>query len=235
MERLFYAPDIAITPELPEDESLHCNRVLRLKKGENITITDGKGFFYDAIITNIQPKHCQVTVTNRWQQKPLHDYKIHVAVAPTKNMDRMEWFVEKATEIGIDTITCLRCNRSERNEVKLQRLTKTAIIAMKQSQKAVLPTINNMIDFHEFIALDSTEIKMIAHCACNDRQLIKKIYKPDHDALILIGPEGDFSQDEINDAVSAGFVSISLGENRLRTETAALVACHTIHLLNRDQ
>jgi 16S rRNA (uracil1498-N3)-methyltransferase len=144
----------------------------------------------------------------------------------------MEWFVEKATEIGIDTITFLKCRHSERNHIKLQRLNKIAISAMKQSQKAVLPSINEMIDFKEFISLSAKGIKMIAHCLETGKQAIRTIYTPDNDALILIGPEGDFCHDEINAALAAGFVPVSLGESRLRTETAALVACYSIHFLN---
>ena len=235
MERLFYVPDIAVTPVLPENESLHCSRVLRLKTGDVITITDGKGFFYEACLINIHHRQCHVTVTKYWPQKQLRDYKIHIAVAPTKNMDRMEWFVEKATEIGIDTITFLQCRHSERNEIKLQRLYKTAISAMKQSQKAFLPSINEMIDFYQFIAHKGNDIQMIAHCTEHDKQLIKNVYKPNQDALILIGPEGDFSYDEVKAAIAAGFFPVSLGENRLRTETAAFVACHTVHLLNQNR
>jgi len=231
--QLFYAPDIDSVPELPEDESLHCARVLRLKKDDPITITDGKGFFYSANIVDIRSKHCLVYVTKRWQQNISRNYSIHIAVAPTKNMDRMEWFVEKATEIGIDTITCLHCYHSERNGIKLQRLYKTAISAIKQSQQALLPRINEMTDFHEFITSNRKGTKMIAHCKDNGKQLIKNIYTPGRDALILVGPEGDFSTDEINAALSAGFVPVSLGDSRLRTETAALTACHTIHLLNQ--
>ena len=234
MKRLFYAPAIAATLELPEDESLHCARVLRLKHGDAITITDGKGFFYEATLIDIHPKRCQVTVTKHWRQEQLRDYKVHIAVAPTKNMDRMEWFVEKATEIGVDTITFLQCRHSERDKIKLQRLNMTAISAMKQSQKAVLPLINEMIDFNQFITHAYDNMKMIAHCSDSSKQLINKIYTPGRDALILIGPEGDFSRDEIDAALSAGFAPISLGENRLRTETAAIVACHTIHLVNQN-
>ena len=233
MERLFYAPDITAVSELPEDESQHCVRVLRLKNDDFITITDGKGFFYEACITDIHPKHCRVSVTKRWPQKQLLGYKVHIAVAPTKNMDRMEWFVEKATEIGIDTITCLLCRRSERKELKLLRLVKTAVSAMKQSQKAFLPQVNEMVDFQSFISRESDEVKMIASCTDDCRQPVKLCYTPKRDALILIGPEGDFCPDEINIALSAGFTPVSLGESRLRTETAALVACHTIHLLNQ--
>ena len=232
MEQLFYAPDIAAEPVLPEDESGHCVRVMRLKEGDRITITDGKGFLYHAILENTHPKHCRVIITERLPQKHLWEYEIHIAVAPTKNIDRMEWFVEKATEIGINTITCLRCHHSERREIKLQRLNKIAISAMKQSQKSILPQINEMTDFNKFIFQNFDGHKMIAHCAEDKKQVIKNIYKPYGNALILIGPEGDFSIEEINAAISAGFTPITLGKSRLRTETAALVACHTIHLIN---
>lgn len=233
MEQLFYAPDIMIVSELPEEESQHCMRVLRMKAGDAISITDGKGFFYTANIVNTHQKHCQVSITKRWPQKRLKDCNIHIAVAPPKNIDRMEWLVEKATETGVDTITCLHCRRSERKEVKLQRLHKIAVSAMKQSQKAFLPQINEMIPFREFIRQDFNGMKMIAHCADDIKQLIKNVYLPNLPALILIGPEGDFSQEEIDDALIAGFTPVSLGESRLRTETAALVACLTIHLLNQ--
>ena len=232
MEQLFYTPDIATTSVLPEDESQHCVRVLRLKEGDRITITDGKGFFYNAVLENTHPKHCQVIITEQLPQKPLWDNFIHIAVAPTKNMDRMEWFVEKATEIGINTISCLRCNHSERREINLQRLNKIAISAMKQSQKATLPQIDGMTDFIKFISREFTGQKMIAHCAESEKQHIKEIYKPGNDALILIGPEGDFSDEEIASAIANGFIPISLGKSRLRTETAAITACHTIHLIN---
>jgi len=233
MEQLFYVPDIATAQELPEEESRHCVRVLRLKAGDAITITDGNGFFYTANLENTHPKHCRIHVTDHWPQKTIRKYNLHLAVAPTKNIDRMEWFVEKATEIGVDTITCLNCRHSERNEIKLQRLNKIAASAMKQSQKAFLPKINGMIDFHQFVSREWKDVKMIAHCADGPKQLIKNVYTPERHALILIGPEGDFSRDEIDDALAAGFAPVSLGENRLRTETAALVACHTIHLLNQ--
>ena len=233
MEQLFYAPDIETVSELPEEESLHCTRVLRLKTGDGITITDGKGFLYAARLENTHPKQCRVIITKRWPQQALRKYRLHIAVSPVKSFERMEWFVEKATETGIDTITFLSCRHSERKAIKRHRLNKIAISAMKQSQKAFLPEINEMIDFHKFISHDFNGMKMIAHCVDNHKQLLKNVYLPDQHALILIGPEGDFSPDEVNDAISAGFVPVSLGENRLRTETAALVACYTIHLLNQ--
>ena len=231
MEQLFYAPDIAVDPVLPENESQHCIRVLRLKEGDSITITDGKGYLYTAILENAHPKNCRVNITGRQPQKPLWDYNIHIAVAPTKNIDRMEWFVEKATEIGINTITFLNCRYSERHEIKLQRLNKIVVSAMKQSQKSVLPHINEMTDFKKFISMDYDGQKMIAHCAEDKKISIKEAYTPGSDLLILIGPEGDFSNEEISAAISAGYTPVTLGESRLRTETAALVACHTIHFL----
>ena len=233
MEQLFYAPDIIDTLVLPEDESQHCARVLRLNEGDEITVTDGKGSFFSAILENVHPKHCHINITEHFPQKTLWDGTIHIAIAPTKNMDRLEWFVEKATEIGINTITCLRCRYSERREIKLQRLIKIAVSAMKQSQKATLPQINEMIDFNNFISIKHEGQKMIAHCVENQKYLIKDIYKPKDNVLILIGPEGDFSNEEIASALTAGFSPVSLGKSRLRTETAALVACHTIHILNQ--
>ncbi|HCC53194.1 MAG TPA: 16S rRNA (uracil(1498)-N(3))-methyltransferase [Porphyromonadaceae bacterium] len=233
MDHLFYAPDIAINPELPEEESQHCIRVLRLKEGDEITITDGKGHLYLAVLKEAHHKHCHIDITKKWKQEPLWDFYIHIAIAPTKNIDRIEWFVEKATEIGINEITCLRCRYSERREIKLQRLHKIAINAMKQSQKTILPKINEMIDFQDFITTDFEGVKLFGHCQENQKHLIKDIYKPGQNALLLIGPEGDFSDKEINDASAAGFYPVSLGKSRLRTETAALVACHTIHVLNQ--
>jgi 16S rRNA (uracil1498-N3)-methyltransferase len=233
MERLFYAPDIAINPELPEEESQHCARVLRLREGDEITVADGKGYLYQAVLTETHPGRCRVNITNKWKQEPLWNFYIHVAVAPTKNIDRMEWFVEKATEIGINEITCLRCRRSERREIKIQRLNKIAVNAMKQSQKTTLPKINGMVDFPDFIPFGFEGYKMIGHCYDSPKRLIKEIYKPGKNALLLVGPEGDFSSEEINAALTAGFSPVSFGESRLRTETAALVACHAIHVLNQ--
>ncbi|MDR1524695.1 MAG: 16S rRNA (uracil(1498)-N(3))-methyltransferase [Tannerella sp.] len=236
MKHLFYAPDIASIPELPEDESLHCARVLRLKTGDRITLTDGKGFLYEAILVDAHPGHCRIDITGKLKQKLPWNFDVHIAVSPAKNMDRMEWFVEKATEIGINRITCLRCRYSERREIKLQRLNRIAVSAMKQSQKTTLPEISEITDFQNFIAhntADTGGYKMIGHCAGSEKKLIKDIYKPGKNALILIGPEGDFSKEEIDAAISAGFYPVSLGESRLRSETAALAACHTIHVLNQ--
>ncbi|MDR1337393.1 MAG: 16S rRNA (uracil(1498)-N(3))-methyltransferase [Tannerella sp.] len=234
MKPLFYAPDMATRHELPEEESQHCTRVLRLKEGDEITVTDGKGHLYTAILTDIHPKHCSVEIAREQATEPFGNFRIHIAVAPAKQADRMEWFVEKATEIGISEITCLRCRYSERREMKLQRLHKIAVSAMKQSQQTRLPQIHEMTDFEDFITLRFEGCKMFGHCREEGpKQPVREIYRPGTNALLLIGPEGDFSSGEINAALEAGFLAVSLGKNRLRTETAALVACHTIHVLNR--
>ena len=215
--QIFYTPEIAVNPELPEEEAGHCIRVLRLTEGDEILLTDGKGFFFK----------------EQWEQPALWNFNLHIAVAPTKNMDRMEWFAEKATEIGINAITCLNCRFSERKEIKPARLEKILVSAMKQSQKATLPELNGMTDFRTFVSLPFAGRKFIAHCEEGVKPLLKQTYHPGENALVLIGPEGDFSPEEIALALKCGFEPISLGESRLRTETAALVACHTIHVLNQ--
>lgn len=230
--QLFYTPDIAVTAELPEEEAGHCIRVLRLSEGDEIRLTDGKGFFYRAAIRRAHPKHCEVEVLESWQQPALWPFRVHIAVAPTKNMDRMEWFAEKATEIGIDEITCLNCRFSERREIKTARLEKILVSAMKQSLKATLPRLTGMTDFKTFVARPFDGRKFIAHCEEGEKINLKSCYRTGENALILIGPEGDFSPDEIALALAGGFEPISLGESRLRTETAALAACHTLHVLN---
>lgn len=231
--QIFYTPDIAVNPELPEEEAGHCIRVLRLTEGDEILLTDGKGTFYKAAISRAHHKHCEVSILGSWQQPALWNFRLHIAVAPTKNMDRMEWFAEKATEIGIDAITCLNCRFSERREIKPARLEKILISAMKQSQKATLPQLEGMTDFKSFVSQSFDGRKFIAHCEDGDKTLLKQTYRPGENVLVLIGPEGDFSPEEIELALKKGFEPISLGESRLRTETAALVACHTIHVLNQ--
>lgn len=231
--QIFYTPDISVNPELPEEEAGHCIRVLRLSEGDEILLTDGKGSFYKASISRAHPKHSEVSILESWRQPALWGFQLHIAVAPTKNMDRMEWFAEKATEIGINGITCLNCRYSERREIKPARLEKIMVSAMKQSQKATLPGLAGMTDFQTFVKQPFDGRKFIAHCEDGDKTLLKQIYHPEENALILIGPEGDFSPEEIELALKHGFEPISLGDSRLRTETAALVACHTIHVLNQ--
>lgn len=231
---IFFAPDIITNSELPSEEAQHCVKVLRKKEGDAIFITDGKGRFYDAEIVQAHPKHCIVNILNTIQPQKGWNFDLQIAFAPTKNIDRIEWFAEKATEIGIDHLSPLLCQHSERKEIKAQRIEKILISAMKQSQKALLPHLDEMQSFSNFIKQDFVGRKFIAHCYPTQsvKPLIKDIYRKGESALILIGPEGDFSEKEVEDALKNGFEAISLGESRLRTETAALVACHTIHVLN---
>ncbi len=230
---LFYAPDIAMNPVLPETESGHCVRVLRKQEGDGIDITDGKGFFYKATISEAHPKHCKVEITETIARPPYWPNRIELAVAPTKNIDRMEWLAEKATEIGIDKITFLKTRYSERKEIKAERIEKIMVSAMKQSEKATLPGLQGMTDFNAFIKQEFNGRRFIAHCYEGVKPLLSRAYQPGEDVLILIGPEGDFSTEEVEKALAQGYEPISLGESRLRTETAALTACQTIHIINQ--
>lgn len=230
---VFYTPDIQTNPELPEEEAQHCIRVLRLSAGNKITLTDGNGYFYEAEITVATNKRCLVAIQKKVYQEPLCPCHLHIAMAPTKNMDRTEWFTEKATEIGFDELTFLNCRFSERKVIKKERIEKILISAIKQSLKARLPKLNEMTDFDKFINQDFKGQKFIAHCYEGEKPLLKDFIRKGEDALVLIGPEGDFSEEEVQKAEQKGFTAISLGKSRLRTETAALVACHTLNLLNQ--
>ena len=216
--------------QLPEEEAGHCIRVLSMKEGDRIRLTDGKGSFYDAVISAVSGKRCMVHIESREVQQPLWDGHLHIAVAPTKLMDRNEWFVEKAVEIGVDEITFLKTDHSERDGVKMERIEKIAVSAMKQSQKATLPVLNGMTTLHNLIERGFDGDKFIAHCEPGSKVLLQDAVIPGHDSLVLIGPEGDFSPAEIEMALKAGFRPISLGPSRLRTETAALVAVHIMNL-----
>ncbi|MEG2331900.1 MAG: 16S rRNA (uracil(1498)-N(3))-methyltransferase [Bacteroides sp.] len=227
---VFYTPDIQIKAELPEEEAQHCIRVLRLTTGDEITLTDGKGCFYRAEISAATNKRCMVTILETIGQDPLWEGHLHIAMGPTKNMDRNEWFAEKATEIGMDELSFLNCRYSERKVIKTERIEKILVSAMKQSLKARLPNLNPMIDFDKFIEQKFDGQKFIAHCYEGEKPLLKDVFKRGEDTLVLIGPEGDFSEEEVKKALDKGFVPISLGKSRLRTETAALVACHTLHM-----
>lgn len=229
---VFYTPDIRTKAELPEEEAQHCIRVLRLTTGDEITLTDGKGNFYRAEISAASNKRCLVNIIETVYQQPLWPCHLHIAMAPTKNMDRNEWFAEKATEIGFDELTFLNCRFSERKVIKTERIEKILVSAMKQSLKARLPQLNEMTDFDKFIARDFKGQKFIAHCYEGEKPLLRDALHKGEDALVLIGPEGDFSEEEVKKAIEKGFIPISLGKSRLRTETAALVACHTMNLMN---
>lgn len=230
---LFYAPDIIDCPELPESESQHCVRVLRKQTGDMIDITDGKGFFYQATIIDAHPKHCKVEINHVIPSSLPWTNTIEIAIAPTKNIDRIEWFAEKATEIGINKISFLKTRYSERKDIKSDRIQKILISAMKQSVKATIPLLESMTDFKKIITQDFNGRKFIAHCYQKEKALLSSLYNKGENVLILIGPEGDFSEEEVDLALQYGFEAISLGDSRLRTETAALVACQTIHVLNQ--
>jgi 16S rRNA (uracil1498-N3)-methyltransferase len=229
---LFYQPRIAEGVHyLDEDESRHCIKVLRRKKGDALHITDGHGNFYNARITSEDISKCSFEIISTIADSS-RNFKIRIAISPTKNADRIEWFVEKAVEIGIDSITLIDCKHTERTHVKTDRLQKVAISAMKQSVKARLPKLESLINFNTFIRSTSGQGKFIAYVDASNPLHLKDAAKPDQDCLVLIGPEGDFSADELQLALSHGFQKVSLGSSRLRTETAGLAACHILNLIN---
>lgn len=229
---LFYVPDIAERWELSEEEAAHCLRVLRLAVGDKLDITDGKGTLYKAEISSIAGKHCYVEAKETIAMPKNWRGAINIAIAPTKNMDRIEWFAEKATEVGVDSITFLSCRFSERKVVKTDRVERIVVSGMKQSLKYTKPVVNEMIDFKKFISGSISGAKYIAHCYDSERVLLKDVLQEGEEATVLIGPEGDFSPEEVKMAIEAGFRPVSLGSSRLRTETAALVACHTYIMKN---
>lgn len=233
----FYAPDIATDPVLPEVESGHAVRVLRHREGDPIEVVDGLGKLYRCRIVAAHPKHTGLAIEECIELPKVWKPQITLAVAPTKNMDRMEWLVEKLVEIGIDRIVPLRCERSERRELKSDRLRKIAVSAMKQSLKAILPVIDDATPLKTFLdemaAKDNVQ-RFVAWCGdTSPRVLLAKAYRPGVDVAILIGPEGDFSPAEVHQATLAGFAPATMGDNRLRTETAALVAVDTVHIINQ--
>lgn len=231
---IFYTPDIQSDKYiLSEEESKHCTRVLRLKTKDQINLVDGKGGFFLAEIIDDHPKRTALSIIKQTLAYQKRNHYLHIAVAPTKNIDRFEWFLEKATEIGIDEITPIICERSERKDVKEERSEKVLIAAMKQSLKAYLPKINPHQSFLNLLASTKEDHKFIAHCLPNEKREISNDFKIGASYLVLIGPEGDFSELEINKALQSGFLPITLGNSRLRTETAALEACFEINYLNR--
>lgn len=232
---LFFCPDILKSPILPEQESQHCVKVLRTKVGETVTVTDGKGSFYACELIQAHPKQCIVAIQHRSEITANKSFSLHIAFAPTKQMDRNEWFMEKGTEIGIDRFTPLLCRHSERKEIKIERLQKTVIAAMKQSMQAHLPEVEAMIPFDELIARPFHGRKFIAHCYNSPKKELAQTYRKGENALILIGPEGDFSVDEIDRAIECGFEPVRISGSRLRSETASLVSMHIIHVINNIQ
>lgn len=231
---LFYTLDLNPTDcFLSEEESRHCAKVLRLQKNDLIEVVDGKGFFYHAKIIISDSKKTRFTILETQAEFGKRNHHLHIAVAPTKNIERLEWFIEKATEIGIDEITPMICQHSERKIINHERLNKVITSAMKQSLKAYHPQLNQLTTFTSLVKADVRSQKWIAHCEDTEKISIKEALLSQHNYLILIGPEGDFSSQEINLALENGFQAITLGNSRLRTETAALEACFEVNFLNR--
>jgi len=231
---MFYAPDIETSLFLPEEESQHAVKVLRLQAGDRIELIDGKGGYYKAEIIFPHHKRCEIQILEKQAEFHKRPYHLHIAIAPTKNIERLEWFAEKVTEIGIDEITPVICRFSERKIIKHDRLEKILISAMKQSLKALGTVLNPPRSFNEFISAPSNSVKMIAHCneSFNNRVSISQVCKKGDNVVILIGPEGDFTDLEIDAAIRSGYLPIHLGKSRLRTETAGICACHSVYFMN---
>jgi len=232
--RFFFVPDAATVAELPDDEAVHAVRVLRLQQGDEMMLMDGNGTYYRALVTLATQKRCLYDIIETMPQERQWQGHVHLAIAPTKMMDRIEWLAEKATEVGIDEMTFLDCQFSERRSVKLPRIEKIVVSAVKQSRKAYMPVLNDMTDFKKFVNYHTTGRRYIAHCydeipRVNLFDTLRQD-EADEDALVMIGPEGDFSVDEVRMAVEAGFVSVDLGKSRLRTETAGLAAVMMMQL-----
>ena len=232
--QLFYNPDIDETTEtfsFDKEESRHIIKVLRKKDSDILHVTNGLGLLFETEITLASDNKCIVQVLSI-KKSPEPKFRLHLAVAPTKMNDRFEWFLEKATEIGIQEITPVICDRSERKVINLERFEKIILSAMKQSNETYLPKLNEAISFKEFIKQKNEGLQLIAHCEETDKKSLKEVLKPNENVTILIGPEGDFSDKEIALAIENNFQPVMLGNTRLRTETAAVVACHSVVFFN---
>jgi 16S rRNA (uracil1498-N3)-methyltransferase len=233
--QIFYAPDISNDfYTLDEKESKHCIRVLRMTKGTGVRLIDGKGNLFEGRIGNPDPKKCTIAITEIIKDFEKRNYRLHLAISPVKNAERFEWFVEKSVEIGVDEITPLICRNTEKPGIKRERVNNLIISAMKQSLKTTLTVLNQPCNFKDFLNNDFNGVRMIAHC--NDsfkRDKISEVCSVNENAIILIGPEGDFCVEEISTAIEAGFSSVHLGQSRLRTETAGVAACHSIYFINQ--
>jgi 16S rRNA (uracil1498-N3)-methyltransferase len=231
----FYSPDITDNAcSLDEKESKHCIRVLRMKSGTTVRLIDGKGNLYEAVIVNPDPRKCTLAVTGIIKDFEKRNYRLHMAISPLKNSERFEWFIEKSVEIGVDEITPLICSNTEKSTIKRERINNLIISAMKQSLKSTLTILNEPCQFHDFISKNYSGRRMIAHCNSEpEKRKIGDVYSKGNDAVLLIGPEGDFSGDEINRAVVQGFLPVHLGRSRLRSETAGVAACYSIYFINQ--
>ncbi len=233
--QVFYAPDIiGDTYTLDQKESRHLIRVLRMSKGAKVKLIDGKGNLYEGIITDPDQKRCGISVTGIINDFEKRNYRLHIAISPLKNPERFEWFVEKSVEIGIDEITPLICRNTEKRGIKAERINNIIISAMKQSLKAKKTQLNVPCVFDDFLRRNTAAPIMIAHCNNSfPRNKISEVCSKSKDATILIGPEGDFDDEEIKNAIIKGFSSVHLGESRLRTETAGIVACYSVCFINQ--
>jgi 16S rRNA (uracil1498-N3)-methyltransferase len=233
--QLFYSGHIkGNTCMLDESESRHCLKVLRLPKGAVINVVDGKGNLYEAFISNPDLHGCEVTITSVFHDYEKRSYSLHLGISPIKNTARFEWFIEKSIEIGIDEITPVICRNTEKTGIKTDRINNIIISAMKQSVKAFKPVLNQPVIFSDFISNDLQGVRMIASCTrAAERSKIDSVYSKNEDAIILIGPEGDFSDEEIRSAMEKGYKPVHLGTSRLRTETAGIAACHSIYFINQ--
>jgi 16S rRNA (uracil1498-N3)-methyltransferase len=233
--QIFYAPLInGDSYTLDETESRHCIKVLRMSKGESVSLIDGKGFLYEGNISKPDISKCVISITRVIKDFEKRDYNLHIAISPLKNPERFELFIEKSVEIGIDEITPLLCAHTEKKNIKNERAERVIISAMKQSLKARKTILNKPVNFKEFIKMKYHGEKMIAHCnAESERYSIANLYSKKDNALILIGPEGDFSPDEVLMAKVNGFKPVHLGNSRLRAETAGIAACHSIYFINQ--
>lgn len=228
---LFYTPNFqANNYTLSPEESNHCINVLRHKTGDLLAVTDGNGHLYSGTIIEAHHKRCRIEVSDTKESAAIKPY-LHIAIAPTKNIERLEWFLEKTTEIGINEITPLLCHHSERKQLRIDRLEKITVSAMKQSGQYHVPKLNELTPFKQFINNNFAGFKGIAHCDKQPRSPLKQLIANHQHLTLMIGPEGDFSPAEIELAYANGFNGISLGNSRLRTETAGIVACHTVRLL----
>jgi 16S rRNA (uracil1498-N3)-methyltransferase len=219
------------TALLTSEESWHCTKVLRRKAGENVNIIDGKGNFYEGVLALVSEKQCRVSITKGPILQQKRNYYLHLAIAPTKQIDRIEWMIEKAVEIGIDEISFLTCKNSERTNIKTERVLKIVESAVKQSLQAFIPLVHELRPFKDLVSHSNTDQKLIAHCFDMPKQEINKTDFKNRSTLILIGPEGDFTMEEVEFSKQYHFEAVSLGTNRLRTETAGLFVCQAASLL----
>jgi 16S rRNA (uracil1498-N3)-methyltransferase len=231
---IFYAPDISgESYSLDEKESKHIIRVLRMGKDQEVRLIDGRGNLYNGVIVVPDQKECVIRIKSTIKNYERRPYRLHIAISPLKNPERFEWFIEKSVEIGIDEISPLICKNTEKTGIKAERINNLIISAMKQSLKATKTILNDPCSFKEFITRHYEGIRMIAHCEKNlERSGIGEVYKKNMDAIVLIGPEGDFNREEIDSAIEKGYKPVHLGTSRLRTETAGIAACHSVYFIN---